>query len=170
MISRTLPTLTLTLASLIAVLPFGGGDAMRLCLSFAPVVVTHYWTVRRPRLLPSPLVFAFGLMIDVLTHGPLGYWAFLMLAAAALAPLEEAATGQSTAVGRAAVFAMTMLLVAGLAWGIASLYSGMLVDAQPMLFAALASVLTYPLVAMVLMPIDRIWTTPRSHLFERGGA
>lgn len=168
MMLRLLPSVTLVVASIIAMLPFGAGDAVRICISFIPVLVTQYWSARRPRLLPVTLVFACGLAIDILSHGPVGFWALMMLAASALARLEETLTGQSTATGRAAVFSIAMLVVAGLAWSVGSLYSGQTLDGQPMLLAALASIMLYPVAALLFMPIDRLWGNPRPYLFTRG--
>jgi rod shape-determining protein MreD len=164
-----LPVLTLLIASIFAVLPFGVGDTVRTCVSFLPLVVTHYWSARRPNLLPVTVIFACGLAIDVLSHGPIGFWAFMMLAVGALARLEETLTGQSTATGRAAVFAIAMVVVAALSWAVASLYIGQAIDGQPMLLAALVAIGTYPIAAILLMPIDRLWHTQRTQLFARGG-
>jgi rod shape-determining protein MreD len=164
-----LPAMTLLAASLIAVLPFGAGEGARACISFAPLIVTHYWSARRPRLLPVTFVFASGLAIDVLTHGPIGFWSLMMLAAAALARLEDSFTGQSTVAGRAAVFCIAMMALAAFAWAVSSGYNGQLIEGRPMLLAALVSISLYPLVALLLMPIDRLWQTQRSQLFVRGG-
>lgn len=166
---HVLPALTLVIATLVAVLPFGANESVRACISFAPLIVVHYWSARRPRLLPVSFIFAAGLTIDVLTHGPVGYWALMALAAAALAQLEQGFTGQSSAAGRAAVFAIAMLVVGSLGWGVASLYNGQLIEGRPMLLAALVAIAVYPLFALLLMPIDRLWDTHRGHLFERGG-
>jgi rod shape-determining protein MreD len=163
-----LPALTLIVAALIAVLPFGAGESVRACISFVPLVVVHYWSARRPHLMPATLVFATGLAIDVLTHGPVGFWSLMMLVAAALARLEEGFTGQSTLAGRAAVFSIAMLAVAALVWAVASGYNGQIIEGRPMLLAALVSIGLYPLAAMLLMPIDRLWETQRRHLFARG--
>jgi rod shape-determining protein MreD len=169
MMLQLLPAMTLAIAALAAILPFGAGDTVRMCLSFVPVIVAQYWSVRRPRMVPLPLIFAIGLAIDILTHGPVGFWALMMLAAAGLARLEDAWTGTSTTAGRAAVFCIAMLVVAGLAWAVASIYTGAMIDGHPMLVAALVAIAAYPLFAIMLMPIDRLWATPRVHLFERGG-
>jgi rod shape-determining protein MreD len=168
MIALALPAITALIAALFAILPFGAGDTVRAGLSFAPLMVIHYWSARRPQLLPVPLIFALGLVVDVLTHGPLGFWALMALAAAAAAHGEIAMTGQSTATGRAAVYAITMVMLAALSFGIASGYSGQLIDGQPMLLAALAAIVLYPVMAALLMPIDRLWDIQRPSLFTRG--
>jgi rod shape-determining protein MreD len=169
MMLQLLPAATVLVASLIAVLPFGASEGVRACISFAPLIVTHYWSARRPRLLPATFVFASGLAIDVLTHGPIGFWSLMMLASAALARLEDGFTGQSSASGRAAVFCIAMLALAALAWALASGYNAQLNEGRPMLLAALVSIAVYPFVALILMPIDRLWQTQRSQLFARGG-
>ncbi len=167
MILLFFPALIVIVTALFAVLPLGAGEAVRACLSFAPMTVIHYWSARRPHLLPVTFVFCVGLGIDVLTHGPVGFWALMGLASAAMAHLEIGLTGQSTATGRAAVFAIAMFGLAGLSWGVASLYSGQTIDGQPMLLAALISISLYPAIAVALMPIDRLWEARRTRLFER---
>jgi rod shape-determining protein MreD len=165
---RLLPAMTLLFTALLAVLPFGADEVVRYAIRFLPLMVTHYWSARRPALLPVPFIFGVGLAIDILTHEPLGYTALLALAVAALAPLEYGLTGRSTAAGRALVFAVAMLAAAGLAWVIATVYTGMKPEARPFLLAALATLPMYPVMALALMGIDRLWETPRAQLFVRG--
>jgi cell shape-determining protein MreD len=165
---RLLPATTLVFVALLAVLPFGVDEGVRYAIRFLPLMVTHYWSARRPALLPVPFIFSIGLAIDILTHEPLGYTALLALAVAGLAPLEHWLTGRSTAIGRAAVFALAMLVAAALAWMIAAIYTGAKPDARPFLLAALATIPMYPIMALTLMGIDRLWETPRAQLFTRG--
>jgi rod shape-determining protein MreD len=169
MMLRVLPALTLLFVALLAVLPFGADEeAVRYAIRFLPLMVVHYWSARRPGLLPVPYIFGIGLAIDVVTHDPLGYSALLALAVAGLAPLEFWLTGRSTAAGRALVFALAMVMAAGLAWMIAIIYTGTKPDARPYLLAALATLPMYPMMALALMSIDRLWETPRAQLFVRG--
>jgi cell shape-determining protein MreD len=166
---RLLPAATLVFAALLAVLPFGVDEVVRYVIRFLPLMVVHYWSARRPSLVPVPLIFAVGLAIDVLTHEPLGYTAVLALAVAGLAPLEYWLSGRSTAAGRAGVFAIAMLAAAALAWGIAAIYTGVKPDARPFLLAALTTLALYPIMALMLLGIDRLWEAPRAQLFVRGG-
>jgi rod shape-determining protein MreD len=165
---RFLPVMTLVLASVLAVLPFGADEVVRYAIRFLPLMVAHYWSARRPALMPVPLIFGIGLAVDVLTHEPLGYTALLALVVAGLAPLEHWLTGRSTAAGRAAVFALAMFAAAALAWTIAALYTGTKPDSRPFLLAAIATLGLYPIMALSLMSIDRLWETPRAKLFARG--
>lgn len=166
---RCLPAATVLIAALIAVLPFGADEIPRYMLSFLPLAVIHYWSARRPTLVPVPLIFAVGLVVDILTNGPVGYWALLALLTAGLAPGDTWLLGRSSVASRALDYALAMLVVAGVAWAVATLYSGANIPARPFLAAAFACITIYPLMALGLLAIDRIWETPRPHLFVRGG-
>lgn len=166
---RFLPAATVCIAALLAVLPFGADEMVRYAVSFLPLMVIQYWSARRPALVPVPLIFASGLVVDVVTHGPVGYWALLALLAASFAPIEASLMGRSTTIGRALIFAGTMLAVAAIGWTIASIYTGISVASRPFLGAALTAMALYPAMALGLMAIDRLWETPRAHLFVRGG-
>lgn len=50
--------------------PFGG----HLPMPALPLIVVYFWTIRAPDQLPSPSVFALGLLQDFLSGGPLGLW------------------------------------------------------------------------------------------------
>jgi rod shape-determining protein MreD len=165
---RLLPATTVCIAALLAVLPFGADEMARYAVSFLPLMVIQYWSARRPAFVPVPLIFGVGLIVDILTHGPVGYWALLALIAAGFAPFELWAVGRSTAIGRALTYAAAMLVTAGVAWAVASLYTGNTVAGRPFLGAALAAMALYPVMALGLMAIDRLWETPRSQLFVRG--
>ena len=166
---RLLPAVTLLIAALLAVLPFGVDEVVQYAIRFAPLMVAHYWSARRPALLPVPLIFGVGLTVDILTHLPLGYTALLALVVSGIAPLEAWASGRSTAIGRAAVFAVAMCVAAMLAWTIAAVYNGVRPDSWPFMVAALTSICLYPIMTLALMSIDRLWETPRAQIFVRGG-
>jgi rod shape-determining protein MreD len=165
---HVLPAATIVIAGLIAVLPIGVGEMARYALSFLPLMAIHYWSARRPHLVPVAFIFAIGLAIDVLTHGPVGYWALLAVAVAALAQGESWLTGRSTALGRAATFVVSMAVAALVAWGVASIYTGLAIPARPLTGAALTAIMLYVPMVIAFMPIDRLWETPRARIFERG--
>lgn len=176
MMAMLFPALSVILLTIVAVLPWGAvGAAAGGAVGFAefgvallPMMAVHYWSVRRPHLLPISLIFVCGLMIDVLSHGPLGFWAFLSLVAAAMAPIEGRFGAPSSAVLRFALFAVAMVVLALLGWGLSSAYFQRLIDWRPMMLSALGAVVVYPMLAMAFMPIDRLWDSPRGRFFVRG--
>jgi rod shape-determining protein MreD len=165
---EVLPGLSVLILAVLAVLPWGGSDSVRFAIAMLPMMAIQYWATRRPQMMPISLVFAAGLLLDVLTHGPLGFWALLALAASALGRSDGALSSRSTALGRAVGYAFAMFALAGLAWVIASVYFNRLVDWRPMVNGAAFTVLLYPLLALLMMPVDRAWDAPRSRFFVRG--
>ena len=62
-----------------------------------------------------------GLGLDTLTHGPLGYWALVYLAAYASGVLSQP-FGNNSFMARTGVFVISLISVAFTAWAAASLY------------------------------------------------
>lgn len=168
-LAKGLPVASLLVLALLGVLPWGHGDLMRFCLPAGALIAVHYWRVTRPDLLPAAAVWAVGLGIDTLTHGPLGYWSLVLLAGLALTDLVEAVLGLAE---RAAIwlgFVIVASGVAGTGWLIASVFLGAPVAWQPMALAVGVLVAAYPVVALPLAGLRRLVTGPRVLNFERGG-
>ncbi len=115
------PFSSIILLTLIAALPWGLPSEDRFFLPFLPVVAIHYWGLRRPELVPEWFVFMAGLCLDTLTHGPLGYWALVYLAAYAFGVLSQP-FGNNGFMARCGLFVVSLLAVAFTAWAAASLY------------------------------------------------
>ena len=121
---------SITALTLIATLPWGLPSEYRFFLPLLPVVAIHFWSLRYPGLVPEWYVFMMGLSLDILTHGPLGYWSLVYLIthflAVVSAPLAD--RGQ---LARLALFGLALGLVAAISWMISSLYFLELADAWP---------------------------------------
>jgi rod shape-determining protein MreD len=115
------PLSSIVLLTLIAALPWGLPSEDRFFLPFLPVVAIHYWGLRRPELVPEWFVFMAGLCLDTLTHGPLGYWALVYLAAYASGVLSQP-FGNNSLMARTGIFVISLIAVAFTAWAAASLY------------------------------------------------
>lgn len=84
-LSKLVPAMIVALLTLAAALPWGAPVAARLALMLLPLIaIVHFACARGPSV-PAPLAFGCGLVLDVLTHGPLGFWAGLNTAARILA-------------------------------------------------------------------------------------
>ena len=103
------PIGSVVLLTLIAALPLGVPAGDRFFLPLLPVVAVHYWTLRHDAWLPEWVVFLAGLMLDILTHGPLGYWAFIYLLAHLTATLSTRVHVEST-LGRLVLKVVTTAL------------------------------------------------------------
>lgn len=104
-------------------LPWGVPDGLRFGVPLAAFVPVFHWSRRAPQRVPLTGVAAIGLLIDLLTMGPLGYWSLLYVLgqAAALAMPRS----RQPVVAWLADLALLGALVLGLAlvgWAVASLY------------------------------------------------
>ena len=115
------PLSSIILLTLIAALPWGLPSEDRFFLPFLPVVAIYYWALRRPELVPEWFVFLSGLCLDTLTHGPLGYWALVYLAAYASGVMSQP-FGNTGSLARIGLFIASLSAVAFAAWAAASLY------------------------------------------------
>lgn len=124
----------IVLLTLLAALPLGLPPEARHALPLLPLAAIHDSTLRRPGAVPEWLVFLCGLALDVLTQGPLGFWAFVYLFAhaLALAVFPLAARG---AAWRLALLVLALVASALVAWGLSSLYVGEAAAIRPWLTA-----------------------------------
>ena len=95
---------------------------------------------------PLTLALLLGLLIDILSGGPLGFWA-LMALIAANAGARAPSTGDSQDRNRLWLFwAGVAASVGVLSWLLGSLYILRVIDAWPIAFGAAVSILLFPLV------------------------
>jgi rod shape-determining protein MreD len=148
-LSFVAPTASVAALSLIAALPWGLPAADRFFLPLLPVVAIYYWTLSRDAWLPEWVVFLAGLTLDILTNGPLGYWAFIYLIAHLIATLSAGVVVRGGA-GRLALVGLTIVAVTVVAWAVASAYFFEPLDWVPYatgaLFAGFAALIVAPFV------------------------
>lgn len=141
------PIGSIALLVLLAALPWGLPSQDRFFLPLLPVIAIHYWTLRQPESLPEWSVFLAGLALDILTHGPLGYWSLIYLIAYVFAVFSAPLSSHGATV-RLALLAAALAGVAAAAWATASVYFFEFADWRPYgLGAALAALCAIPLLA-----------------------
>ncbi len=140
------PTATVAALSLIAALPWGLPAADRYFLPLLPVVAICYATQSRDAWLPEWVAFLAGLTLDILTNGPLGYWALIYLVAHPIATMNTGVAVRG-GVGRFARVGITIVIVTIVAWAVASAYFFEPLDWVPYATGALFAVLVALLVA-----------------------
>lgn len=163
------PVLTTVLLIVVAVMPWGGPAWAEMALTLLPASSLYFWSVRRPHLVPAVLVFACGLVLDVLTHGPLGAWACAALAVAMAGRMtrrRRPALGWSGHIAAAAgALALATVLIAALEAAFVGRAVPVLLYAQALVAACLA----YPILAGVLGLLDPLWPAADGRsLFARG--
>lgn len=165
---RLIPVLTIVVTTILVVLPWGMTAENRFVLPLLPLIVIHYWTTRRPDVVAEWWAFAAGLSVDILTHGPIGYWALMYLLGFAAAHMTRGVSGDRPLMTWLTA-AITLLLVTAIAWIISSLYYFEFTDWRPYLFAAVAAAIIYPVIGLVLRGLSLSQPDGRNVLLKRGG-
>lgn len=133
--------------------PFLGAEGGRLSLL---LIGLYFWTVYRPPLLPYPLVFLAGLILDFLSGGLVGLYALcFMIMTMIVRGQRRFLLGQSWPVVWAGfcVAATVVIVFQFLAYSIAG-------DAVPplgsMVYNLIVSSLLYPLILPLMMALNRV--------------
>lgn len=145
------PMLSVLLVAALAAIPWGAPDTMEFALPMLALAVIHFWALRWSRLVPALFVFAVGVVLDLLTSGPVGYWALLYLlgyAAGAYGPNPRSGSLSQWALG-----AVTLVLVAVAGWFVGSIYFLQPVAVMSILGGTAVAALLYGLVIFVLSPV-----------------
>ena len=147
MIKRIMPSVVLLVAGVIAAVPWALPESASFILPLLLIILVFVLTVQQRQELPSLSVFAGGLIMDILTAGPLGYWAAIFLLTHTLAGLYRRRKSPREFGGIWLAFAGTAIAASISGWGLASLYFVRLIDWQPMLIASVTAIALFPLVA-----------------------
>ena len=154
------PSLVLLLAVVVAAVPWALPVAAGFVLPLQLIIFVFALSLQRKYVLPTLSVFAAGLLMDVLTAGPLGYWAIIFLITHTLAGLLARRSVHTSFPMLWVTFAATAATASITGWALASLYFVRLIDWQPMLIGAAAAIALFP---VVVWPLRRsLGLMPRS--------
>jgi rod shape-determining protein MreD len=162
------PLATVAVVTVVAALPLSLPSDVRFYMPLLPYTVIHYWAVRRPTLMPEWGVFLAGLITDVLTHGPLGFWSLMFLIGAVAVDATRDMPDWG-ALGRWGQFCATLLVLGFSQWLVASIYFVELADWKPMALAVTIAALSYPLIGFALRPLQRLWVRIENPAMTRSG-
>lgn len=144
--------LIVAIAVIIATVPWGLPGETTFILPFVTLLPIFAFSALREKRIPGWLPFVAGLATDILTAGPLGYWAFLYTLCHALARLMAHRAPAQTIGILWLQFLLVATLVSGAGWSVAVLYYLRPIDWWPMGLGAMVSMLLCPL---VLLPLRR---------------
>jgi len=141
----TIPGLLLMLCIFVAALPTGVPYFADVT-PFLSLMAVYYWSIYRPDLMPVLLVFAAGLVQDVVTGNPIGLMALVLVLVHGVGVSQRRVfLGKSFPVEWWG-FGLVALGAGILAWMLASLYNVFLLDPTTVAVQALLTVAVYPLV------------------------
>lgn len=124
------------------------------------LAAVFFWSVRRPDLFPVAAAFALGLWQDVLSGGPAGLDALLLVAARAVVAARGEALRDRPFPFVWGCFALVALAAALARWLAASAFGLALIDPSPGLFQAALTAGAFPFVAWLLSRADGAPTAP----------
>ena len=134
---------------LAAILPYGLPKSS-LAAPVLALISVYYWSVFRPELMPAGAAFLLGLLVDVLSGGPPGLNALVLIL------VHWAASGQRRILaGKSfAVNWLGYLVVAAgaavVSWFFASLFHATAIASVPLVVSYAIGTTAYPLVALFL--------------------
>ncbi|HEX9809020.1 MAG TPA: rod shape-determining protein MreD [Alphaproteobacteria bacterium] len=120
------------------------------------LAAVFFWAVHHPRLLPPAVVFAVGLVLDILSGAPMGQGAVVLLAAYGVAASQRRFFHEKSFAQVWAGFVIVALLASILAWALALVAGGPLLPPRAAVFQYLLTVAVYPLVTWVLHGVQRL--------------
>lgn len=146
--------LILAVLLLLSILPLGlqgYGDVRPAFLLMA----VYYWAIYRPYMLSPVMTFLVGILLDLLTGGPVGLQAFLLVAVRTLTASQQKFMLAQKFMVMWACFGLVALVTGLVQWGVTDLFQQQLTEIRPVLFSALLSALLFPAVALPLFMINR---------------
>ena len=169
--SAILPALSVLFMVLSTAVPWGLPADATFILPLVVVTMVFSWRAIPGAVMPEAEVMLLGLLTDVTTGGPLGFWALLCLIACGVG-------GRARIFGERHDLSTLWLVWIGLAgalaafgWLLASLYFFRWVDWWPIAFGAVASIALFPVVMYGLLGIRQSGGfAPRRSLHRRGWA
>jgi rod shape-determining protein MreD len=155
------PALSVLLAVLLTSLPLGLPADTTFVLPFVMLTMVFAWRALRAEM-PAYSAMLLGLLADITTGGPLGYWGLMaLLAASAGAVARPLALPRNFAMlWLAWLPCVTLLAIFG--WLLASLYFFRWIDHWPFVIAASASFLLFPAILYWLRKLRSFGRAPRS--------
>jgi len=147
LIKGIVPSLVLFLAVALAAVPWALPAAAAFILPLLLIIFVFVLAMLQKSELPAVPVFAAGLLMDVLTAGPLGYWAVIFLLTHTLAGVYSRRTRQKRFTNLWLAFAATAAVAAIFGWALASIYFVRIIDWQPMFIGGAVAIALFPLIA-----------------------
>jgi rod shape-determining protein MreD len=157
---RLLPAATMIVAVLITVIPVRIPGYAALTPAFT-LMAAYHWTIYRPDLLPASVLFGIGLAEDLVTGGPVGITALLLLIArAAVLNLRRYFVNR----GFAFVWAgFTVLAVLGMLflWVVHCALDLTILDFRSTLFRTVLTIASFPAASFLVGRAQRALIGPR---------
>jgi rod shape-determining protein MreD len=153
------PAACTVILMLLTLTPFGFADQAQL-LPAVTLSCVWFWSLFRPASMPPPVVFAVGLLLDLLGYLPLGVGVLTLLAAHGIALRSRRFLTRQGFLVVWLVFVAIAGGTAALTWGLACLLFFRLLAPGPALFQWALTVALYPAIAILFVRAHRSLADP----------
>jgi rod shape-determining protein MreD len=166
--THSLPALSVLVAVVATAVPWGLPADATFILPLIVVMMVFCWrTIPGAALHPAGAV-GLGLLADIMSGGPLGYWALMCLVAATVGRRPGSLRESRDVWINWLIWAPLVILLAGFGWLLASLYYLRWVDWWPIAFGAVTSIAMFPVILYGVLWIryGRIFGYGRATIFR----
>jgi len=152
-IKSATPIISVFLLVVASVLPWHLPGLAPITPAFSLIAI-YFWAIYRPDKLPYAATFFAGILQDILSGGPLGMTALVMLLLHGIV-----STQRNFLQGKPFYvvwwgFSLLVPLVTLIGWGVASLYFGLVVPIVPLVMHVILTLLLYPFLSFVLVKLQ----------------
>lgn len=144
------PLLSLVAGLFIVAMPLPGISQNSHLFPVLLSCLIFYWTLKRPEYFPSVWVFFAGIMTDIFTGAPLGFWAFCYLVLYALTLYTSRFSSHLQHVFIWISYILISLIMCLTAWLVSSAYLVSMQSLIPYLVAWGWSLVLFPIIALFL--------------------
>ena len=149
--TKFLPALSVLIAVFATAVPWGVPADATFLLPFVVVMMVFCWRAIPGTALHPAAAAGLGLLADVLSGGPLGYWALMCLIAATVGGKPASFRERRDAGIHWLIWAVLACLLGVFGWLLASLYYVRWIDWWPIAFGVATSIALFPLVLYGLL-------------------
>ena len=154
---NAVPVALTLLLVLLASLPYAVPYFSMLCPLFA-VISVYYWRLYRPDAMPLAAALAIGLLMDLLSGGPLGLMGLVLVLVGWAAESQRRALAEKPFIITWLGFASIALGAAIVVWVGASLFYGLLLHPGPQALQLAVTIAVYP-------AVSGLFSRTRRHVF-----
>ncbi|MCP4937459.1 MAG: hypothetical protein GY927_25415 [bacterium] len=152
-----------TLAAFPWQIPFG----QAIALPYLTLLTILFGSVRYPGLFLSPFVFISGLLCDLFTRSPLGFWALLFLLTLACARTTTLLTAQRGPLAVYLCMLVALIFMTAGIWGLSSLYQLALQDPRTTIKGLVMALLLLPVPVLFLVGLEKLFILKRYKIAPR---
>ena len=127
-----------------------------LALPLLTLLTILFGSLRYPGLFLSPLVFLSGLLCDLFTRSPFGFWTLLFLITLACARSTTLIVEQRGRLAGTVCFILTLIFMTANVWGLSSLYLMEWQDLRTSLEGMIMAFVLLPVPALFLVGLEKL--------------